>query len=612
MNRITKRNFRQLVYNIPHLKTKETIKASDIFYECLIKHNVTDAFIYSGGSIMPWIDTLYKNKINYFINSHEQNCGHSLTGYSKSMMNHKKKAIVMTTSGPGFTNLITPMLDAKNDSTPAVFITGQVPLSAVGTNAFQEAPSIELSKYVTKYSEQIKCILDIEYIFDKAFYYAYNGKMGSVHIDIPKCIASSSINRDDYQKFKRTYKVSPNILGNLINKLDVNHINKIPSIIDNSEKPIIYLGQGCSEDYILLREFAIKTNIPVVSTIHGCGIFDEEHSLSLQWCGMHGNAAANYALQEADCIIALGSRFDDRTTGLVEKYAPKCFEAYKKGIGGIIHVNIEKDEIRKVVKSHYNFNMSCKKWLHQILPNVTFKNRDEWIHFINKLKHKHTFINKKKPNTLFMENVLNTVYNKTKHLNNNVIFTTGVGNHQMQAYQYIKSQFPKKILSSGSLGVMGAGLPYGIGAQIANPEKMVIVIDGDSSFNMTLTDMKTIVENDLPIKIAIMNNDAQMMVNIWEKLFFNERYTATINERNPDFTKLAESYGIKGIRCDKIEDLDNTIDEFINYPKAILCEFKIEKDICLPLVGPGKALDDMILHENYNEKIKNTSGLAPS
>ena len=612
MNRLIKRNFRQLVYTQSQPKTNEFIKASDIFYKCLIKHNVSDAFIYSGGSIMPLIDTLYKNKINYYINSHEQNCGHALTGFSKSMMNHKKKAIVMTTSGPGFTNLITPMLDAKNDSTPAVFITGQVPLSAVGTNAFQEAPSIDLSKSVTKYSKQIQCILDIEYVFDKAFYYAYNGKMGSVHIDIPKCIASSSMNKDDYNRFKRKSHVYPTMFKNLINKLNINHMNKIPSIIDNSKKPIIYLGQGCSEDFSLLREFAIKTNIPVVSTIHGCGIFDEEHSLSLQWCGMHGNAAANYALQEADCIIALGSRFDDRTTGLVEKYAPKCFEAYKNGIGGIIHVNIEKDEIRKVVKSHYNFNMTCKKWLNQILPNVNFKNRDPWINYINQLKKKHTFTYNEKPNTLFMENVLCKFYSKTEHLNNNVIFTTGVGNHQMQTYQYIRSRFPKKILSSGSLGVMGAGLPYGIGAQIANPDKMVIVVDGDSSFNMTLTDMKTIVENDLPIKIAIMNNNAQMMVTIWEKLFFNERYTATINEKNPDFTKLAESYGIKGICCDKIEDLDKTIDYFINYPKAILCEFKIERDICLPLVGPGKALDDMILPENYNEKIKNTSGLAPS
>jgi len=594
-------------------KDDEMIYAKDIFYNCLKKHNVTNAFIYSGGSIMPWIDTLYKNDIKYYVNSHEQNCGHALTGFSKSNMNHNEKAIVMTTSGPGFTNLITPMLDMTNDSTPGVFITGQVPLNAVGTNAFQEAPSIELSKHVTKYSKQITSILDIESIMNKAFSKAYSGKMGAVHIDIPKCVASSSMSKIEYEylinsnlEYHSNYKF-PDIFNNFSPK-----INDVIDIINKSKKPIIYLGQGCNNSYKLLREFAIKGNIPVTSTIHGCGIFDESHDLSLQWCGMHGNASANYSLQDSDCIIALGSRFDDRTTGVVEKYAPKAFSAYKNGTGGIIHVNLEKSEIKKVIDSHYNFNIKCEDWLEEAIKNIKFNKRENWISYINMVKDTHKFENKKSPNKLFMENVLTSIYNNTKHLNENVVITTGVGNHQMQTYQYIKSHYPKKILSSGSLGVMGAGLPYGIGAKIANPNKMVIVVDGDSSFNMTCTDMKTIVENDIPIKIAIMNNNAQMMVTIWEKLFFEERYTATINTRNPEFTKLAESYGIKGISCDKIEDLEDTMTEFINYPKAILCEFKIERGICLPLVGPGKALDDMILNDNYETEIKNTKGMAPS
>ena len=612
---ISRRFYRQAVYNtlfplnkkdISNIESNTSISnetniihAKDIFYNTLKKHNVTTAFIYSGGSIMPWIDTLYKSDIKYYVNSHEQNCGHALTGFSKSNIYHKEKAIVMTTSGPGFTNLITPMLDMTNDSTPGIFITGQVPLNAVGTNAFQEAPSIALSKHVTKYNTQIKSILDIESELDKAFKIAYNGKMGAVHIDIPKCVASSSMSKSDYitlmainsENYKQYY--FPNIFKN-INNYDA-CFNRTLDIINNSKKPIIYLGQGCVDSYELLRDFAIAGNIPVTSTIHGCGIFDESHDLSLQWCGMHGNATANYSLQEADCIIALGSRFDDRTTGLLKDYAPKAFNAYNRGEGGIIHVNLEKSEITKVIDSHYNFNMSCEKWLTGAIKNIKYKDRAEWLNDINKLKSNHKFTYNQEPNTLFMENVLVKLYEKTKHLNDKVIFTTGVGNHQMQTYQYIKSHFPKKILSSGSLGVMGAGLPYGIGAKIANPDNMVIVIDGDSSFNMTCTDMKTIVENDIPVKIAIMNNNAQMMVTIWEKLFFEERYTATINERNPDFTMLAESYGIKGISCGREEDLDETLNEFINYPKAILCEFKIEKGICLPLVGPGKALDDMLL-----------------
>jgi len=256
--------------------------------------------------------------------------------------------------------------------------------------------------------------------------------------------------------------------------------------------------------------------------------------------------------------------------------------------------------------------MSCEKWLSKAIQHIEWRDRDLWLKKIHGLKKKHTFNYTEEPNKLFMENVLVKLYEKTKKFEDKVIFTTGVGNHQMQTYQYIKSHYPKKILSSGSLGVMGAGLPYGIGAKIANPDKMVIVVDGDSSFNMTCTDMKTIVENDIPVKIAIMNNNAQMMVTIWEKLFFDERYTATINERNPDFTMLAESYGIKAISCDSIEELDKTLEEFINYPKAILCEFKIERGICLPLVGPGKALDDMILPEDYNDTTKIDKGMAPS
>ena len=595
--------------------SKSKIYAKDIFYNCLKKHNVTTAFIYSGGSIMPWIDTLYKSDIKYYVNSHEQNCGHALTGFSKSNIEHNEKAIVMTTSGPGFTNLITPMLDMTNDSTPGIFITGQVPLNAVGTNAFQEAPSTELSKHVTKYSTQIKSILDIEKELYKAFKIAYDGKMGAVHIDIPKCVASSSMTKSDYITLQainseNSKQYFPNIFKSINNYNAC--FDKTIRLINNSKKPIIYLGQGCVESYDLLRKFAIAGNIPVTSTIHGCGIFDEGHDLSLQWCGMHGNATANYSLQDADCIIALGSRFDDRTTGLLSKYAPKAFEAYENGTGGIIHVNLEKSEITKVIDSHYNFNMDCKKWLTKAIKNIKYMERESWLKSINTLKHKHKFSYNEEHNKLFMENVLVNIYKKTKHLNDKLIITTGVGNHQMQTYQYIKSHYPKKILSSGSLGVMGAGLPYGIGAKIANPDKMVIVIDGDSSFNMTCTDMKTIVENNIPIKIAIMNNNSQMMVTIWEKLFFDERYTATINERNPDFTMLAESYGIKGISCDKIEELDSTIDKFINYPKAILCEFKIEQGICLPLVGPGKALNDMLLPEDYKETTKIDKGMAPS
>lgn len=618
---LNNQNDNKLINENNNIKLRK-ISGSEIIFNSLQNNNVKHAFIYSGGSIMPVIDKFYNSNIPYTINSHEQNCGHAATGFAKTS---EKRCVVLVTSGPGFTNTLTPLLDATNDSTPLVIISGQVAKQAIGTNAFQEAPSVDLSKNVTKWSYIVKNIEELPEVIDKAFDIAYSGKRGAVHIDIPKCVSSGFIeyyNEDTLNKLLFKYKNNNRkyeyFNEKIKKKFNVNSrikpekkILKTIELINNSKKPIIYLGQGCKDSYKLLRKFAIESNIPVTSTIHANGIFDETHSLSLQWCGMHGNPAANFALQEADTIIALGSRFDDRTTGNVAKYAPKAFEAFENGTGGIVHVNIEKSEINKVVNSHYNFNEDCRDFLVRSLEYTKFNERKDWIKRINELKQNYKFPINTHNSNIYMENVLCSIYDKTKKLKDNVIFTTGVGNHQMQTYQYIKSHYPGKIISSGSLGVMGAGLPYAIGAQIANPNKMVICIDGDSSFNMTLTDMKTIVENNLPVKIAIMNNESQMMVTIWEKLFFDERYTATINKRNPCFKTLAEGYGIKALKCSNINLLDSTLDEFINYKDGpILCEFKIERTMCLPLVAPGKALDEMILTDNG--KLKIDEGLAPS
>lgn len=565
------------------------ISGAEIIYQNLLKHKVKDVFMYSGGSIMPLIDKFYDSPINRYVNSHEQNCGHAATGYAKSS---GQTGIAIVTSGPGITNMITPMLDATNDSTPLIVLSGQVNQKFIGTNAFQEAPATELSKHVTKWSHMVTDIKHLDEVMDKAFYIANNDKKGAVHIDLPKCITTQDVEESELSSYK---PINCNY-----NFDELYEYTGVMKLINNSSKPILYVGQGCNNDYEELRKFAIDGNIPVTTTIHACGVFDEDHPLSLGWCGMHGYPAANYALQEADCIIAMGSRFDDRTTGALEKYAPVA-----RSKNGIVHVNIEMSEINKVINSHYNFAMPCADFLRNTVPHVVFRPRQEWITKLNTSKEKHKFSNPKESGYLYMENVLTQIYQKTKHLNDDLIITTGVGNHQMQTYQYIKSHYPKKIFSSGSLGVMGAGLPYAVGAQIANPDKTVICIDGDSSFNMTLTDMKTIVENDLPIKIAIMNNSGQMMVTIWEELFFNARYTATLNERNPDFALLAEAYGLKSLKCNTIEDLEDCVDEFLTFPGPILCEFKIEKGICLPLVSPGCSLSEMILPKNYNYKQKN-------
>ena len=573
-----------------------------IIYKALRKNNVTDMFIYSGGSVMPLIDSLYKSKINYFINTHEQNTGHSATGYAKSS---NKTGVCMVTSGPGITNMITPILDAKNDSTPLVVFSGQVSQEAQGLNSFQEAPAVELTRQVTKWSYQITDIYEMESVVDEAFRIANDKKKGPVHIDIPKCVSyqdyNPAINVNNYKKNVKPIKDYKN------------KIQQVAAVINRSKKPIIIVGKGCSNATNYLTEFVNKSNIPVTSTIHGCGIYDENKELSLRWCGMHGSAAANYAIQDADLIIALGSRFDDRTTGKISEYAPEAFKASEQGRGGIIHVNIEESELDFVVNSDYNFDMDCELFLKQIMPHISYTKKNEWINNINNLKQTYPFVIKTDDTKLHMEDVINEFNTATK--DKKVTFTTGVGNHQMQTYQFIKSQYPNKVISSGSLGVMGVGLPYAIGVQIANPNNMVILIDGDSSFNMTLSDLKTIKEYNLPVKIAIMNNSAQMMVTVWEELYFEGRNTATINNNNPCYTTLANSFGIKSISCDNRSNLVETIDQFVNYTDGpILCEFKIERDICLPLVGPGCSLDDMILPKEQmgSNNINLTKGLAPS
>ena len=572
-----------------------TLKGSKIIYNKLIQKNVKDVFIYTGGAIMSLIDHFYKSKsINYYINTHEQSACHSATGYAKSTGN---PGIAIMTSGPGVTNSITALTDATNDSTPFILFTGNVPLKSIGTNAFQECPATDITKPVTKWSYLVDNTNDLPDVIDEAFRVSTSGKPGSVHIDLPKCVLNNTFNcvYDTKKKF-----------NNNIDKCKKKHsynFNKIQKLLKLSKKPIILVGQGCNNYSYELRKFAINCNIPVTTTIHAMGVFDEIHDLSLEFLGMHGNISANYAMQQADLIIALGTRFDDRITGEISKYAPKAFEAFKENKGGIIHVNKNNNEINKIIKSHYNFNLDCGDFLDSIKP--VYVKRQQWINQINNWKNNNKFTYTKEIKLKTQE----VLVNLNEHLlkKNNYIITSGVGNHQMMASQFIKWRYPKTFISSGSLGVMGVGLPYAIGCQIANPDKLIIDIDGDGSFNHTSAELKTINNYNLPIKIAIMNDGEFSMVRAWEKLFYNGRYTATNLGSNPNYVKLAEANHIKGISCDKREDLDYKIKEFLEYPGPILCEFKVKSDECFPLVKPGCALDDITTNCNNIE-----SGMAPN
>lgn len=551
---------------------------AEAIYQKLLQHKVKDVFLYSGGSIMPLVDQFHNKKINYFINTHEQNCGHAATGYAKSSNN---LGVVISTSGPGITNLVTPMLDAQTDGVPLLVLSGQVGTDFMGTGAFQEAPACEITRPFTKLSYCIKDSSQIPHMMDHAIELAKEGRPGVVHLDLPKNVLV-----DKFYMKEKSLEVQN--LGN--SSFDfVNSLPKIAQVINESEKPIFFLGKGCHES---IEKMVNKTRIPFTTTIHGKGIISENHLGSLEWCGMHGSATANIALQSADCIIGIGARFDDRTTGLVEKYAP-CAK-------NIISVNVDPESFGKTINSNLNVCARSEDFIREIYDLLRFNIPDNsWLNFIENLKEKNKFKYRIPPggklNTPMVISKLNELT-----LGRDTIFTTGVGNHQMMAYQFIKGDYPGKIHSSGSLGVMGAGLPYAIGCQIANPEKLVVDIDGDSSFMMTMSDMKTAVENNLPIKIAIMNDSRQMMVNIWERLFFEERYTATINKRNPDFREMAESFGLTGFKCGSVDDLEEVSEEFLNIDGPALCEYVVEPEICLPLVGPGKALDEMIMFDEYH------------
>lgn len=606
-NQIFKNNTNNLHFENKKLKFYKVVTGAHVLYDKLLEHNVQDAFIYSGGAIMPLVDCFYDGPINYYVNTHEQNCGHAATGYAKST---NRTGICIVTSGPGLTNIVTPMLDATNDSTPLIVLSGQVPVSALNTDAFQECPAVEISKPVTKWSYQVKHVSEIPAVIDAAFYIANDGKKGAVHIDLPKCILSEG------------YKHNPNVTKEIFleqNNIDMmSHmrnlqltdyvLREVAELIYKSERPIIYAGQGCNNSPGILDTFINEINIPITTTIHGMGVYDEKESLSLQFLGMHGNPAANYAIQESDLIIALGSRFDDRTTGNLEKYAPEALKASQEGRGGIIHVDIEPKQHNKVVKADINIVSDVGVFLSKLMPFMEYKPRSKWLLrcLHSKKRYPFTYLksekDEKKIKTQDVICALQDFFDKYLTFKRYII-TTGVGNHQMMAAQFIKWRYPKSFITSGSLGVMGVGLPYAIGCQIANPDKLVIDIDGDGSFNHTMSDLKTAVEHKLPIKIMIMNDGHQSMVRVWEKLFYNNRITATTLERNPNYAELAESFGAKGIVCNNRDDLDKCISEMMSYKGGpIVCDFKVESDYCFPLVAPGKGLHEMITAENLKNQ----------
>ncbi len=581
------------------------IKGCDIIYKKLVKNKIKDVWMYSGGAIMPLIDCFNnQSKINYYINTTEQNLGHSATGYARSL---NKPGICIVTSGPGLTNLITPMLDAQNDHTPLIVFSGQVPLNVMGTQSFQEAPSTQITKTFTKWSYCVQETNELNDVLDEAFKISMEGKKGVVHIDLPKCILTNEI--DDFEINETMYNKE---IYKLLNNEKLEHIS---NLINNSERPLLCVGKGCNDGYLELRDLIEKGNIPITTTLHGVGCYDENKDLSLKFMGMHGSYTANNAIQNSDCIIALGTRFDDRIIGNKNNYAPKAKEAYNENRGGIIHCNIDNNTFNSMIQTDYNINLDCKSFIKQLLPNIKYNKRTKWLNEINIWKNEAGFTYDPDDNIIYSQDVLielnKLIISMKKIQQKDYMFTTGVGNHQMFAAQFINFDKPNTLITSGSMGVMGFGLPAAIGVAVGNPNKDIINIDGDGSFLMTLSDLKTAKQYDLKnLKILILNNKTLGMVDIWEKLFYDNRITATDNSHCPDFYKVSESFGIKNLVCNKKMNLNKILYEFLNTEGPILAEIQVKHTPCYPLVAPGKSLDEMILWNTKNITIDKT--LPPS
>lgn len=578
---------------------------SKLIYES-ISRKCSTAYIFSGGSIMKLIDHFHPsnnyNKMKYFIPSNEASSGFCSIGHNKSL--NKLDSVIITTSGPGLTNVITPLTDANRDNVPLLVISGDVSTSMMGRHAFQEAPVMELTKPITYWNYTILDPDETEDVMEYAFTLTNQSKQ--VHINIPKDIlntySQSKKKINISHKLNKLIDINDNIFfnNNLSDYYDQfdNNIIDIANIINKSKKPVLYVGRGCNEAYIQLRELSNKASIPVTTTLHGLGIINEHNDLSLKMVGMHGSERANVAIQNSDCIICVGARFDDRTIGNVDKYAPNAKH--------IIHINNDLDSFNKVIQKTINVYGDSKLLLLELNKYIYHKSNNDWYNFLCSYSKDFPYNN----NELKQQDILIMLDKELEYVKNKLIITTGVGNHQMYSAQLLTHIYPNRFITSGSLGTMGSSNSMAIGAKLANPDKIVISIDGDQSFNM-MHDLNMIQNYNIPLKIIIMNDGKQSMVNVWEKIFFNNNITAT-EIVNPNYKYLSLAYNIKYLEINNTysqNEIKHILKKFIKETKPVILNCVVASDFCLPLVPPGNGLDEMITINNVETYIINKNNI---
>jgi len=523
-----------------------------------------------------------------------------------------KPGVVVVTSGPGATNVVTPMQDALMDGTPMVVFCGQVVTSAIGSDAFQEADTVGITRACTKWNVLVKNIAELPRRINEAFEIATSGRPGPVLVDLPKDVTAGTLQRAIPMSSTLPTSVSAATIAarELSRKQLEGSIRRSADLLNIAKKPVIYAGQGILQTPNgpeLLKELADKAKIPVTTTLQGLGGFDELDPKSLHMLGMHGSAYANMAMQEADLIIALGARFDDRITGAIAKFAPAAKAAAAEGRGGIIHFEIMPKNINKIVQATEAVEGDVGASLTQMLPLVkTVQERNEWFGQIDDWKKRFPWAYEKEGENGFIkpQTVVEKLSDLTADRKQETIITTGVGQHQMWAAQHFRWRHPRTMITSGGLGTMGYGLPAAIGAKVARPDCLVIDIDGDSSFSMTLTELSTAAEFNIGVKIIILNNEEQGMVTQWQTLFYEDRFSHT-HQRNADFVKLGDAMGVQAQRCVKPAELEEKLKWLINSEGPALLEVVTDQKVpVLPMVPGGNALHEFILYDESTLPIK--------
>jgi acetolactate synthase-1/2/3 large subunit len=547
---------------------------AQIIVDTLVELGADTVFGYLGGVVLPLFDKLYDAPIRVIVPRHEQGGCHMADGYARAS---GKVGVVIATSGPGACNLVTGLANAMMDSIPVVAITGQVRTELIGNDAFQEADITGITRPITKYNCIVKDIRDLARTIHEAFYIASTGRQGPVLIDVPVDISVS--------KYTLEGPVTMNLPGyHVKTNGHSGQIDAAAKAINESEKPVLYVGGGiisanASEE---LRAFAQKANLPVTMTLLALGSYDQSRPESLDMLGMHGTACANFAVQECDLLIAIGARFDDRVTGKVKTFAPNA---------KIIHIDIDPASIAKNVRADIPVVGDAKYILGELAKKVEHRPRKEWFKQIADWKKKFPLTFDKNTSNIKPQYVIEEICNITK---GNAIVTTGVGQNQMWTAQFYKFNRPRQFITSGGLGTMGFGLPAAIGAQIAKPDETVIDIDGDHSFNMTMTELATAAQHKLPIKVCIIDNGYMGMVRQWQQLFYGHRYSYN-SLANPDYATVARALGAEGITVDKKADVPAAIKKMLSIKNGpCLVDFKVEgEENVWPMVPTGKSLNEM-------------------